>query len=311
MTGSPVIAVTAPAFCRSKALRDELTVLFPSSVFNPSSEYFSEDDLIRFLSNAEAAIVGRDPVTEKVIASLPDLRIVAKYGVGLDNINSSALEKYGIALGWTPGVNKRSVAEMTLCFMLGLARNIFSAAQELKSGRWNKNGGFQLTGKTVGIVGFGHIGKEVARLLRPFDCRILVQDIINIAEQAELLRAEVCGFDELIKLSDFVTLHVPLTSDTRHMMDSETLHRMKKSAFLINTSRGEIVDQGALKQALVNGVIAGVALDVFFPEPPEDLEFITLPNLISTPHTGGNSIEAVEAMGRSAIGHLCDFFSRD
>ena len=308
MTSSHIVAVTAPAFCKSSILRGELITRFPGSIFNPSENYYSEDGLIEFLSDADAAIVGRDPITERVVSALPKIKIIAKYGVGLDNIDSAALDKEGIILGWTAGINRRAVAEMTLCFMLGLMRNIFSAGFDLKTGVWKKDGGSQLTGKTVGIIGFGNVGLEVARLLRPFECTVLARDILDITQKAKENGVVVCGFKELIRRSDLVTLHVPLTPDTRNLISAEVLINMKPSAFLINTSRGEVVSLSALKSALINGVIAGAALDVFYPEPLGDLEFLALPNFLGTPHTGGNSIEAVEAMGRAAIKHLCDFF---
>ncbi len=304
----PKIAVTPPAFCKSKTLRDEVSRSFPNVTFNDKGRYLSESELIAFLSNSEGGIVGRDPVTEKVLEALPNLKIIAKYGVGLDTLDQEAMTRQGVELGWTAGVNKLSVAELTLGFMIGLCHNTFSRGFALKQNDWQKGGGFQLTGKTVGIIGCGHVGSEVIRLLAPFKCRILVRDIVDKAEFCRQHGATVASLDTVIEQSELLTLHVPLTDSTCNFVDKNFMQRMKPTAFLINTCRGEVVDEHALKASLIDGVIAGAALDVFAKEPPEDPEFLALPNLIATPHIGGNTQEAVEAMGRSAIAHLKSFF---
>ena len=307
MTG-PKIAVTPPAFCKSALLRDELSRSFPQSTFNDKDRYLSESELIEFLQDADGAIVGRDPVNETVLQSLPQLKIIAKYGVGMDTIDQDALRRHRIKFGWTPGVNSLSVAELTLCFMIGLCHNTFSKGIALKQNDWQKDGGMQLTGKTVGIIGCGHVGSEVVRLLAPFNCRILVQDIANKTEFCAEHRATIASLDEVIEQSDILTLHVPLTESTRSLINEKVMTRMKPTAYLINTSRGEVVDEQALKRSLKNGTIAGAALDVFSQEPPADSEFLSLPNLMVTPHLGGNTLEAVEAMGKAPIGNLKAFF---
>lgn len=258
--------------------------------------------------DAEGAIVGRDPVNENVLQALPNLKIIAKYGVGLENIDQEALGRHNVKLGWTPGVNRLSVAELTLSFMIGLCHNVFSGGFALKHNDWRKDGGFQLTGKTVGLLGCGHVGSEVARLTAPFKCRVLVRDVVDKSEFCRRLGAVQTGFDEMVERADVLSLHVPLTDATVNLIDKRVMRRMKPTAFLINTSRGEVVDEAALKTSLMNGVIAGAALDVFSQEPPEDSEFLALPNLMTTPHIGGNTLEAASAMGRSATSHLKNFF---
>ncbi|MFQ5451416.1 MAG: phosphoglycerate dehydrogenase [Nitrospinaceae bacterium] len=307
---NPRIVVTPPAFCRSAVLRQELSRGFSRVVFNERDRYLSEPELIAFLQQADAAIVGRDPVSERVVGALPELKMIAKYGVGLDNIDQEALGRHGVNLGWAAGVNRRSVAELALCFMIGLCHKVFAGGFALKGKVWQKDGGVQLTGKTVGIIGCGHVGGEVIRLLAPFGCRVLVRDILDKTDFCRRNRAETAGLDDLIAQSDIVSLHVPLTESTRGMIDENVLRRMKPSAFLINTSRGEVVGLAALKKALCEGFIAGAGLDVFPEEPPGDHELLNLPNLMVTPHIGGNTGEAVEAMGRAAIRHLEQFFRR-
>ncbi len=165
-----------------------------------------------------------------------------------------------------------------------------------------------MTGKTVGIIGCGNVGSELVRLLSPFKCRILVRDIVDKKEFCRQHGAQEASLDGVIDQSDIVTLHVPLTDLTRNLIDETIFRRMQSTAFLVNTSRGEVVDEKALKTCLINGEIAGAALDVFSQEPPEDFDLLAHPNLMVTPHIGGNSVEAVEAMGRSAIHHLKEFF---
>jgi D-3-phosphoglycerate dehydrogenase len=189
--------------------------------------------------------------------------------------------------------------------MLALCRNLYITSNQLKSGNWNKNGGVQLSGKTIGIIGAGNIGMELIKLLIPFNCRILLNDIEEkLLENNNVLLTDK---ETLYKEADFISIHTPLTSDTYNLINLEVLKKMKKSAFLINTARGGIVNQEDLKYALKNGIIGGAALDVYDVEPPTDFELLNLPNLIATPHTGGNAVEAVIAMGISAIQHLVQF----
>ena len=192
--------------------------------------------------------------------------------------------------------------------MLGLSRNVFATATLLRQGQSVKNGGVQLSGRTVGIIGLGHIGREVARLLEPLHCRVLANDVVPMDDYCRDNGIEQVDKDTLFAQSDLITLHVPWTHLTDKMINQATLQRMKSSAVLINTARGEIVDQAALKRALMDGTIAAAALDVFETEPPTDMDLLSLPNLIATAHIGGNAAEAVLAMGRSAIAHLDAFF---
>ena len=304
------VAVTPPPICNSSTLRDELSTLFPQPLFNDTGRYLTEDELIRFAGEADALLVGRDGITDKVLSALPQLKIIAKYGVGLDTIDQDALKRHSVELGWTAGVNRRSVAELTLSFMLGLCHNVFKGGLALKQGQWVKDGGSMLKGKTVGIVGCGNIGKEVIRLLKPFGCAIWIRDILEMSEFCKETGALEKSLEEVLAGADIISLHVPLTEETQHMMNAASLDRMRSTAFLINTSRGDVVDQAALKEALVNETIAGAALDVFSQEPPEDMEFLSCPRLMVTPHIGGNAVEAVEAMARAAFQHLKIYFSR-
>ncbi len=302
------IVVTPPAFCKSKSLREKLKKYFPQTIFNEKGRYLTSAELIDFLKDKEGAIIGRDIIGPLELKSLPRLRVISKYGVGLDNIDQAELNERNIKLGWTPGVNKRSVAELTVCFMLGLFHNIFSTGSDLKKGLWRKEGGQEFSEKQIGVIGCGNVGREVIRMLKPFKVQIKVNDILDVSEFCREQNTHAASFEEIIESSDLVTLHIPLTEITRNLFNQKTFEKMKSSSYLINTSRGEIVDHSALKNALQTNQIAGAALDVFNPEPPEDMELLALPNLMGTPHIGGNAKEAVEAMGQSAIDHLVQLF---
>ena len=206
-------------------------------------------------------------------------------------------------------MNALGVAEMTVCFLAGLSRNVLQSGVRLSAGEWDQSGGRQLSGRTVGVIGVGHVGKEVVRLLAPYGCRIMANDIVEQAGYFAENGLIAASKEEIRAEADFVTIHTPLTKETRGMVDEAFLAAMKPAAYLVNTARGGIVDQAALKRALTEGAIAGAALDVFDEEPCGDLEFLSLPNLFSTPHIGGSAEESILAMGRSAIHHLSRYFS--
>lgn len=301
------VKVSTLAFSNNQYLVNKLLQEFPDAIVNVEGVRLKGDELVDFFSDADAAIVGLEPITADFLDKLPRLRMIAKYGVGLDNIDLDACKERNVNIGWTGGVNKRSVAEMAIGFMLALSRNLYSTSNQLKQLNWNKNGGFQLTGKTIGIIGLGHIGKELVTLLKPFNCRILVNDIIDQTNYVRVNNLESVTKDELYSESDIISLHTPLTKETSNLINKFVFKQMKHSAFLINTARGGIVNEIDLIQALQTNTIAGAALDVFETEPPVNKELLTLPNLICTPHTGGNANEAVVAMGMSAIKHLMNF----
>ena len=304
------VVVTPPAFCKSEYLKSKLSSLFPNTVYSEKNNYLSESELIGFLKDADAAIIGRDSITKATLEALPQLKIISKYGVGLDNLDIFSIKEKGVELAVTAGTNKRSVAELTLSFMLGLCHRTFIGAERIKRGEWIREGGHNLSGKTIGIMGCGNVGKEVVHLLKPFGCVILVCDIEDRSEFCRDQGVTESSMGSLIEESDIVTLHVPLTDLTRNMIDESVLRKMQANAYLINTSRGAVVKTSALHEALVSGEISGAALDVFCSEPPDDMAFLELPNLMVTPHIGGNSVEAVEAMGQAAIDNLVEFFKK-
>lgn len=301
------VVVSNNAFSKNAFLVNKLLSHFPDATINTLGKRFTGDDLIEYFREADAAIVGLEIVSSQLLDNLPKLKIVAKFGVGLDNIDLDACQERNVTVGWTPGVNKRSVAEMTLGFMLALLRNLYITSNQLKVGNWNKDGGLQLSGRTIGIIGIGNIGRDLVELLKPFACRILVNDIQDVSAYANLNGLESVTKEVLYKESDIITIHTPFTKHTNNLLNMDVFKQMKPSSFIINTARGGIVNEEDLKTALKGGIIAGAALDVYETEPPTDLELLNLPNLMCTPHTGGNSVEAVVAMGMSAINHLLTY----
>ena len=302
------IVVTSPSFSKNETLQTEIYKYFPDAKLNLEGKRFNQEELIEFIKDADGVIVGLEPMNKEVLNSLPHLKIISKYGVGLNNVDLEECKRKNIAIGWTGGVNKLSVAEMALGFMLMFSRNLFITANQLKNGTWNKAGGFQLSGKTVGIIGVGYIGKELIRLLQPFGCRILVNDIINQEEYYIEHNLIEVSKEEMYQQADFISIHTPQNESTYNFITLKEMQMMKPTTYLLNTARGGLVNEQDLKYALQNGIIAGAAIDAYVEEPPTDREFIELPNLICTPHIGGNAKEAVEAMGMSAIRHLKEFF---
>lgn len=298
------VVVSAVAFSKNKELVNILLSHFPDAVINTEGKRFTKNELIEYYKEADAIITGLEKIDDDLLSKLPKLKIIAKYGVGLDNIDLDACKKRNIKIGWTGGVNKHSVAEMALGLILMLSRNLYVTSNQLKSGFWNKSGGYSLKSRTIGIVGLGHIGKELVRLLKPFDCKILLNDIVDLGEYPYSNNLEVVEKDVLFQQADIISFHTPLNEQTKNLVNKETILNMKSSVILINTARGGIINEQDLKWALQNNKIGGVALDVFEIEPPEDRELMQFPNLIATPHIAGNSYEAVIEMGLAAINHI-------
>ncbi|MGC5617392.1 phosphoglycerate dehydrogenase [Georgenia sp. Z1491] len=261
------------------------------------------------LAQADALIAGTDPYGADLIAAAPSLGVIARTGAGYDNIDLAAAGERGIVVCCTPGANSRSVAELAIGLVLACARNIVSSAAQVRDGRWVQASGRQLSGSTLGIVGFGGIGQEVASLARAFGMRVLVHDPVVDESRAAELGVEPRDLAELLAESDFVTLHLGLSPATRHLIDADALALMRPDAYLINTARGGIVDERALAGALERGELAGAALDVLETEPmaPDD-PLRGAPNLVVVPHVAGATTQARRRSGEMAaaqvIAHL-------
>ena len=293
--------MAARSFARNATLRHELLGRYGEATFNESGRVLAGEPLIALLKGHDRAIVGLEPIDEQVLTAVPELRVISKYGVGLDGVDLKAIARHGVKLAWTGGVNRRSVAELTLMFAIALLHRLPQCDQELRAGQWNPLVGRQLTGRTVGIIGCGHVGKELVGLLGPFGCRVLANDIRDYAEFYDENGVEPVSLLHLLHEAEVVTLHVPLDATTRGMIGEREVAQMRQGAVLINAARGGLVDEAALRVALQSGRLAGAAFDVFGQEPPADRALLELPTFLGTPHIGGSTEEAQLAMGRAAI----------
>jgi len=238
---------------------------------------------------------GRTKVTKEIIQAGKQLKVVGRAGTGIDNIDVEAAQKSGVRVLNTPEAPAEAVAELTMGLILCLARNIPFADKSMKERRWVKKTlmGWELRGKTLGTIGLGNIGEKVARLAKAFGMKILITKRTPPAPALlKELEAEFVPLQELLRRSDVVTIHVPYTPQTHHMIGEREIQLMKDGAFLINTSRGAIVDERALVEALKSGKLGGAALDVYEVEPPKDWTLMRLPNVVCTPHIGGQTVEA-------------------
>ena len=298
------VAVASRSFSKHPILRNEVLKRYPDAKFNDEGLSLSDISLIEFLQGYEKAIIALEIIDESILSELHDLKVIGKYGVGLDMIDLKALKNYGVKLGWVGGVNKRSVSELVISFAINLLHRVEFASTEVKNEKWYQVKGRQLSDCTVGIVGCGHVGKDLVKLLKPFNCNVLAHDILNFNNFYQENSITEVGIDELIKKSDVITLHLPLDDSTNNIINKDRIQMMKKDAILINLARGGLIDEDALKIAIVENKIAGAALDVFAVEPPIDNEFALMNNVLVTPHIGGSSEEAILAMGMAAIDSL-------
>jgi D-3-phosphoglycerate dehydrogenase len=298
------VAVCSRSFSLNKILRTELLSKYKNVTFNDSGVSLSGDSLISFLSGHSMAITALEIIDDHVLSSLPDLKVIGKYGVGLDMIDLKSMKKHNKYLGWKSGVNKRSVSELSLLLALSIVHKAFEANNEVLLNNWHQVKGSQLSEKIFGIIGCGNVGKDLIKLLQPFNCKILVHDIESYDSFYDQYSIEAVSLDYLISTSDIISLHIPSNEETKNIISSEKIFSMKKGSFLINTARGGLVDEDALENALIKKHLAGAAFDVFSQEPPTNMSLIQLPNFIATPHIGGSTEEAILMMGRAAIDGL-------
>ncbi|MEH7419116.1 phosphoglycerate dehydrogenase [Neobacillus drentensis] len=266
----------------------------------------SEDELIKNLKDADAAIVAFSEINSRVLGQAPALKIVCKHGVGVDNIDLDAAREKNVWVTNVTNANMHAVADFSFGLMLALARQIPQADYLTKQGQWPRVFGTDVFGKSVGIIGLGAIGREVARRAKGFGMDILAYDPFPNREYAEQNHIKLVELDELFKSSDFITLHLPLTEQTNGLVGKRQFEMMKNSAFLVNASRGGIVVEEDLYQALKNGDIAGAALDVFVEEPLKKHPLFELPNFIAMPHIAGYTDGAVNALGMTCVKNIVE-----
>ncbi len=264
------------------------------------------------LGAAEALVVrSATRVTAELIARAPKLLVVGRAGVGVDNVDLDAATRRGILVMNTPGGNAPSVAEHTVALLLALARRIPMLDSAMHAGRWEKSKGIgtELRGKTLGLIGMGRVGSEVARRARSLEMKVLACDPYVTESAASEAGVSLVPLDELFAQSDYITLHTALVPETQRIINAQSLAKMKKGAQLVNTARGELVDEAALADALRSGHLGGAALDVFAVEPPKDSPLLAMPNVVATPHVGGSTVEAQEEVGTLIAQQVRDYLS--
>ena len=267
------------------------------------------EELLADIADADGLIVrSATKVTKQLIDAAPKLRIVGRAGTGVDNVDIGAADERGILVVNAPGANSISVAEHACALMLTLSRSIALADAQMKQGRWEKKSlqGAELRGKTLGIIGLGRIGREVARRAQAFEMTIIAHDPFISAQLAEDVNVELLSLDDLCSRADFITLHIPSTVETTQLLDRERLSRCKKGVRIINTARGDLIDEIALAEAIASHHVAGAALDVFQVEPP-DTTLTGLPQVVATPHIAASTREAQELVGTETASCVRDF----
>lgn len=266
----------------------------------------SSEAMTSLFADATAAIVGADRITEEVLEKASRLRVIAMHGVGVDHIDINAATRRGIIVTNAPGSNTLAVAELTIAFILALARNLVNAHLRTCAGEWSRAIGVEVEGKLLGLVGFGRIGEAVALRAKALGMAVQAYDPFISQEKAQACGVPLRTLEEIMATSDFVSIHVPLNAGTELLIGPALLDLMKPTAFLINTSRGRVIDEPALIERLRSRRIAGAALDVFWNEPPRDSELLHLPNVLCTPHMGAHTLEAIDRMSHIAAESVID-----
>jgi len=261
------------------------------------------------LSDSDALIVSSQAVVdEELLICAPKLKVIGRSGAGLDNIDVRAATRRGVLIMNVPGGNTTAAAEHTFALLLALCRNILQSHSSLERGEWRRDDflGIQLSGKTLGVIGLGQVGSRVTRQGQGFGMEVVAYDPHISMEAARSLRVTLLELDELLRRSDFITLHAPLTPATRGLIGEREIARMKPGVRIINTARGALIDSADLYRALTTGQIAGVALDVFETEPPLDDPLLALPNVIATPHLGSKTQEAQRDISTQIVAQVLD-----
>ncbi|MCJ7716880.1 MAG: phosphoglycerate dehydrogenase, partial [Anaerolineales bacterium] len=284
------------------ALKTDLENLVGQVLYNTTGKPLSSVRLQEMLADVDGMIAGLDEIDAQALEKAAHLKIVARYGVGYNNVDLEAARKQGIIVTNTPGANAVSVAELTIALILNLLRPVIPAVKLTKTGEWPRFKGYSLEGKTVGLLGLGAIGKETARRLIGFGCKILAYDLYPDEKFAAEHGITLSLLDDILPTADIISLHLPGTPETKEIVNKNFLGKMKPGAWLVNTARGDLIQETALVKALEEGHLRGAALDVYPHEPPDkNSPLLLMDQVICTPHMGAHSDSATNAMGRMAL----------
>jgi D-3-phosphoglycerate dehydrogenase/(S)-sulfolactate dehydrogenase len=266
-----------------------------------------KDELKAKLADATALVVrNRTQVTREIIEAAPQLKIIARAGVGLDNIDIKAADENGVIVAAALGINATAVGEETLAMALALSRKLIELDSSARAGEWNRKAGREISGKTWGLLGFGATARATAELLKGFKVKVLAYDPFAkpTSEYLTSINAQMAQLNDVVSQSDFISVHLPSTPETKEVINAQLLSTMKKSAVIINVGRGEVINEADLESALKNGVIAGAGLDVRAQEPPQDKRFTDLANVVLAPHIAGITHESQAAINRVLVSEI-------
>ena len=300
------VLVTPRSFgTQQPELRHDLEQAVGTVRYNDIGRSLRAGELAERIQDVDGLIAGLDEIDASVFASAPSLRVVSRYGVGISNVDLQAATAHSVVVTYTPGANAEAVAELAIGFMFALARAIFSSSHAVSQGEWKASYGSQISGRTVGLIGLGRIGHLVARHALALGCTVTAHDPYLDVSALPDHRVNLYSLDEVVATADFLSLHMPVTDETREIVNLDLLRKLRPEAFLINTARGELVVEPDLIVALESGLLRGAALDTLAVEPPEpDNPLLHRQDVIITPHIGAHTIEATEAMGRMAMQDL-------
>jgi phosphoglycerate dehydrogenase-like enzyme len=310
------VAVASRSFSKNKGLVNALKAKYSNIILNDTGATLKGQNLINFLSPANKAIVGIEEISSEILQQLPKLKVISKYGVGINNLDIKAFKLREMKLGFTPGVNKQSVAELALTLTLLSLRKIHRNHTEIAEGIWSQEKGSELFRKTVGLLGFGNIGQKFASFLAPFDCKIIFfdekvftnQELLHISKDLGL-KPDLIHQDELSAVlhhADILSIHLPLLPETEDIISTKELSLLKPSISIINTARGGIVNESALHAFLSSKPDSFAAFDVYAEEPAIENPLFELPNFFGTSHRSSLTQEGINAMGLAAIAGLDD-----
>ncbi len=316
MNTKDIVAVASRSFSKNTFLVSKLKNLYSSIILNETGKTLVGEDLVNFLKPASKAIIGIETMPDHVLSELPNLKVISKYGVGLNNLDLELLKNYKIKLGFTPGVNKQSVAELALTLILIGLKKIQNNNIDILNGNWSQEKGSELFGKTIGLLGFGNIGQKLSSLLQPFNCNIVFfddrhysdEDINNISMDLNLNPESIrqLSLDLVLSESDILSIHLPLSKETANLIAAPEFNKLKSSVCIVNTARGGIVNEADLYNFLVENQTAFVGFDVYEEEPAFENPLLQLSNFFGTSHRSSLTTEGINAMGIAAINGLDD-----
>lgn len=267
------------------------------------------EQLMQLVADIDVYVVGVDRVDQELIDAAPNLKLIVKHGAGYDNIDLDYAKKKGIAVTFAPGCNAQSVAEFAIALMLSLCRGVAKCSAEVRNGQWNLFMGSELRGKNLGLIGYGNIGQRVANLAKAFEMKVMVYDPFLPDKKFVEHHVKQATLEEVLQTSDFLSLHAPSTDENFHLINENTLQMMKPTAYLINTARGNLVDEDALSIALREKRLRGAALDVFQKEPPS-ADFAVLEHTVFTPHLGGCTQDSAQMLAQRTFENIVNFINQ-